>query len=250
MTQDLTVQQGGEVATVAPESVLAAIAQIAKSPDVDVAKMQMLLDMQERLMNRQAEIAFNASMQAAQSEMKQILRDAKAEGKPYARLETIDLKTREIVTRNGFALTFGSKEAKKEGAVCVTCHVMHRAGHSRDYELEGDLDTTGIKGSQNKTNIQGLGSAVSYLRRYLKLMIFDLILTNEDNDGNRIQPTESFVNEDQVRTIIDLMQDAGLKENDSAFLAWAGVDRVERIQKQAYQRVVAMLNKKIQGMVR
>ena len=60
------------------DAVLTVIARAASDPTVDVEKMRSLLDLQERIMDRQAETAFNASMQAAQSELKQIVRDAKA----------------------------------------------------------------------------------------------------------------------------------------------------------------------------
>jgi hypothetical protein len=47
---------------------------------------------------------------------------------------------------------------------------------------------TGPKGNQNKTATHGFGSTMSYGRRYLICLIFNITLTNEDQDGN--QPGE------------------------------------------------------------
>jgi hypothetical protein len=45
-----------------------------------------------------------------------------------------------------------------------------------------------MRGSPNKTAIHGFGSAMSYGRRYLLLLIFNLAMRHEDNDGNHINP--------------------------------------------------------------
>src|SRR6185369_5002580 len=156
-------------------SLIQIIAQAARDPQVDVAKMQAILAMKERLEDREAEIAFNLAMKDAQQEMRPVIRDRKnpSTGSMYAQLETVDALIRPIYTRHGFSLSFNSGAPVKPGNLRVLCKVMHERGHSKDYELEGDLDTAGPQGKANKTNIQGLGSSASYLRRYLTLMIFN-----------------------------------------------------------------------------
>jgi hypothetical protein len=49
--------------------------------------------------------------------------------------------------------------------------LSHTAGHSRHYQADVPIDNTGPKGAQNKTMTHGFGSALSYGRRYLKLLI-------------------------------------------------------------------------------
>lgn len=61
---------------------------------------------------------------------------------------------------------------------------MHEAGHTKRYYVDLPIDSTGIKGSVNKTGVHANGSTYSYARRYLTMMIFNVVLTNEDNGRN------------------------------------------------------------------
>ena len=50
------------------------IERASRDPSVDIDKMERLLQMQERMMNRQAETAFNAALAAMQTELPMIPR--------------------------------------------------------------------------------------------------------------------------------------------------------------------------------
>ena len=63
------------------------------------------------------------------------------------------------------------------------------------------LDGVGLKGNPNKTAVQASGSTISYGRRYLKLMVFDVVLTNEDNDGNAPEKTPDEIRGDALHNI-------------------------------------------------
>ena len=76
---------------------------------------------------------------------------------------------------------------------------MHEAGHTKRYHVDLPIDSTGIKGSVNKTGVHANGSTYSYARRYLTMMIFNVVLTNEDNDGN--------VDGDQPQSLGELMNE-------------------------------------------
>jgi hypothetical protein len=91
---------------------------------------------------------------------------------------------RPIYTRNGFCLSFNSEPVEGPN-VRVICGVSHDAGHSKTFQLEAALDMAGPQGKANKTPLHGLGSSVSYLRRYLTCMIFHVVFANDDNDGQR-----------------------------------------------------------------
>jgi hypothetical protein len=60
------------------------------------------------------------------------------------------------------------------------------------------IDNKGPKGAQNKTDTHGFGSALSYGRRYLKLLIFDIATT--DDDG-RAAGNGGPINEEQVKVL-------------------------------------------------
>src|SRR5688572_15237580 len=95
-------------------SELAMYAQVikdaARDPNVDVVKLEKLLDMQERIMTRNAELAFNEAMTKAQSEITRIAADAMnpQTRSRYASYKALDKVLRPIYTSNGFALSFGT----------------------------------------------------------------------------------------------------------------------------------------------
>lgn len=168
-----------------PDSLLNFVAMAVRDPATDVAKLETLLRMQREIVADEARLAFNRAMSLVQSEMQPVVRDAEnSETKSrYARLETIDAVIRPIYSRHGFSLSFNELPAERPG-IKIACDVAHSGGHSAAYSLEAVLDVAGPKGGINKTPLHGLGSAVSYLQRYLTRMIFNVVLRNEDNDGN------------------------------------------------------------------
>ena len=158
------------------------IAGVIEKPSVNVEKIRALLDMQRENDRDQRHLAFMVAMAEAQEKMQPIVRADAGERKKYAKLERIDNEIRPIYTAAGFSLSFNSKKMEN-GAVRMMCKCFHKAGWTEEYELEGDLDMSGPQGKATKPSIQGLGSSVSYLRRYLTLMIFNVTLKDEDNDG-------------------------------------------------------------------
>jgi hypothetical protein len=208
------------------DSLLNFVAMAVRDPSVDVTKLSALLREQRQIIADDARLKFQRAFAEAQAEMVPVTRDAVNDQtrSKYARLETIDAAIRPIYTRYGFAMSFDSEPI--EGGVRIVCEVTHRDGHAKTYRLESGLDTAGAKGNANKTPMHGLGSAVSYLRRYLKTMVWDLALSNEDNDGNR---TRHATNDDgellsraQLAELDDLM--TRTQSSEGRFLAHHNLD--------------------------
>lgn len=220
------------------QSIIAVIERAATNPDVDIEKMERLLAMQERVMDRNAEVAFNAAMNLCQAKCPTVYKDAQnADNKSrYAKLEKVDDAIRPVYTDHGFSLSFGSRSV--EGGVTVTCKVSHRDGHSRDYELTGALDNTGMKGGATKTAIQGLGSSVSYLRRYLTCMIFNVILTDEDNDGQR---EAAFLSDVQIQILVEKLGGPGPRVSD--FCKSVGLERLQEAAASEFDKLVARVTR-------
>jgi hypothetical protein len=168
------------------DSLLNFVARAMADPSIDVAKLEMLLRMQREIVADDARLQFNRAMSLAQGEMQPVVRDAQntQTNSKYALLETIDAAIRPIYVKHGFMLSFNSEPIDGPDERII-CEVSHTAGHSKRYQLDAPLDTVGPQGRANKTPLHGLGSTVSYLRRYLTAMIFNIVLKNEDNDGNR-----------------------------------------------------------------
>jgi len=198
--------------------------------------MERLLAMQERILAKNAEVAFNTAMQSAQSEMPVVVRDATnpSTNSKYARLESVNALIKPVYTQHGFSLSFGSADGAPANCFRLTCLVAHRNGHSRLYQCDLPLDSTGMKGLPNKTLMHAHGSTMSYGRRYLTLLIFNVSISNEDTDGNLKPPkppgpatatekTRAYV----VAQLSDIRQqlhayliDRGVVMPDEALEAW------------------------------
>src|SRR5215467_14443156 len=161
------------------------IERASRDPEFDVHKLGELLRMQRELVDQQAQREFNAAMAAAQTVMLPIIRDAQNPHTKsrYAKLETIDREMRPIYTRHGFAVRFGSAPSPREGWIRIVCTVSHTGGCSEVNYLDAPPDDVGARGGSSKTGVQGVGSAVTYLRRYLLCMVFNIVLADQDDDG-------------------------------------------------------------------
>lgn len=233
MSGELTTQEVG---------VLATLERIALNPEIPVEKLERLLDMQERIMAKQADAEFNAAMARVQGAMPAVLRGAVNEQtrSRYAKLEAINRAIIPVYTAEGFSVTYDNPPGAPEGMVRVTATVLHRAGHSRTYHTDVPIDATGIKGQTNKTLTHAVGSSISYGRRYLALLIWNLTMTDEDDDGNAAgSPT---ITEEQAADIRALMTEAGADE--AKFLEYIGAATVEDIPAKAFKKAVAALEAK------
>lgn len=221
------------------------IAAASRDPQVDISKMKELLAMKERIDAQAASTAFNVAMRDAQAEIPAVLRDSQNEHtrSRYAKLEAIDAQIRPIYTRHGFSLSFNSPTTDDSG-VTVSCTAFHASGHSRDYQLSGSLDGAGSQGKSNKTNIQALGSTVTYLRRYLTCMIFNVVLTNEDNDGN-VGKSATAITQEQADNVECLISELGLDPKAlTNFLTIMEAKTVREIKADRYRQAMTLLQAK------
>ena len=162
--------------------ILNVIAKAAADPNTDVDKLERLLAMQERVLDREAEQAFNAALRSAQDEIRPILKNKKNDTtrSTYADLEAVSDAIDPIFRSHGFSSSFGTADCPLDNHYRVTCRLSHTGGHHRDYQADVPSDMMGMKGNQNKTATHGFGSALSYGRRYLKLLIADVSTTDDD----------------------------------------------------------------------
>lgn len=171
-------------------SLMQVIAKAASDPNVDVEKMERLFAMQERVQARDAEMAFNSALNAAQAEMRPIAANASnpQTRSRYATFDKLDRVLRPIYTSHGFSLSFDEEDSPKEQHIRVVCHVSHVAGHTRTYRCDMPADGKGAKGGDVMTKTHAAGAAKSYGARYLEKGIFNVAVGEDDDDGNIGRP--------------------------------------------------------------
>jgi hypothetical protein len=166
-------------------AMLGFLQRAVSDPGFDVNKFEVVLAAVREEQAKHAEREFYRSMSAAQGEMEPIRKDAinPQTRSKYARFEAVDGHLRPIYTRHGFSVSYRTGTPSRPGAVRMICTVAHEAGHSVEAELEAGLDGQGAQGKANKTDVQATGSTVSYLRRYILNMVFNVALATDDDDG-------------------------------------------------------------------
>jgi len=95
-------------------------------------------------------------------------------------------------------LSYSWKQELLENNIKITCVVTHIDGHSEETWLSAPADNSG-----GKNTIQGIGSAVSYLKRYTLTNAFGLS-SEEDDDGIGSELTKTEIQELQLIQIQDL----------------------------------------------
>lgn len=173
------------IADPGPASMLAVIANAAANPAVDVAKMKELLEMQRSIERGHQEREFNEALLAAQDEMPPVTKDKKGDRYRYASLEKVSKEIDNIARKYGFSQSFGTADSPLAGHYRVVCDLSHRGGVTRRYFLDLQADVGGSQGKANKNPVQAVGSTVSYGRRYIKVMMFDVVIVGEDTDARR-----------------------------------------------------------------
>lgn len=159
------------------------IERLAANPDVDVAKLEKLIAMKERVESRDAEAAFNESFLAMQLDIPEINEKGQIKDKfgnvqsRYALNEDIQKVLKPILKRHGFTLSFRT-EWPAPTLVKVVGILTHQDGHTRTSEFQSAADTSG-----SKNGIQALGSAVSYGHRYTTIDLLNLTSRGRDDDG-------------------------------------------------------------------
>ena len=232
-------RQSGAVQVVPPPNYLSVVERLAANKDVDVDKLQKIIDMQNNQLDREAEQAFNADMVLAQAEIKTVAKNqtnAQTHSE-YADLEAIIKSAKPIYTKYGFALSFYEGDSKGD-LIRIMVDVMHREGHTKVRHSDFAVDDVGIAGKKNKTAIHGKGSTFAYGRRYLTCMIFN-IPTGDDDDGCEPEPT---ITEEQAAEMAEKADAA--KVDEKAFCKYFGIKEFFDLPANKYKAAMNMIAKK------
>jgi hypothetical protein len=236
------IEGGSGTVTDMGDSILSVIARASTDPKVDVDKLERLLAMQERVLARDAEAAFNEALLAAQDEIRPIVknRENPETHSKYADLMALADGLDPIMRKHGFSQSFGTTDCPIPDHYRVTCLMSHSAGHSRPYQADVPCDMTGPKGGQNKTRTHGFGSALSYGRRYLKLLIADVPTT--DDDG-RAAANRLTIDDAQVASIQNLASASGA--DLAKFCRYFKIESVPELPVSRFPEAVSRLSQKL-----
>lgn len=156
--------------------------RLAKDPAVDVAKLEKLIDMQERILRHNAKAEFDAAFSQMQGEIPAITErgEIAVNGvvrSKYAKHEDILEVVKPILQKYGFAIRH--RNTFTDGKIKIIGILSHRSGHSEEDEFEAKADDSGSKNA-----IQALGSTRSYGQRYTTISLLNIATKGADDDGH------------------------------------------------------------------
>ena len=216
------------------------ISQVVDNPDFDVEKLAKMMDLQERYEDRRAEIEFNKAFNRVQAKLPTVVEncDNSQTKSKYANIKALSTAIKPVYTAEGFSTSFSEGKSELEGQIRINGVLRHTGGHKEPYSVELPRDDAGMKGTVNKTPTHAASSTLTYGRRILTLMIFD-VAPGDDTDGN--MPSIP-ITEEQAANIEALLDETGADK--VRFLKYAGADSIEEIDEKYYSTCVKMLEKK------
>lgn len=149
---------------------------------LDVATIEKILNLRERIVEENRKKEFFVNLAALQAEIPAIRKDKVIFNKDgsvryrYASYDTILETIQPVLFKYGFSVTF--KTNFEERFVEVICILKHIAGHEESTVIKVPVDT-----SSYMSDIQKIGSSLTYARRYALCLALNLV-ADDDTDGN------------------------------------------------------------------
>lgn len=196
-------------------AVLSVIERMAVNPQIDINKLEKLMEMHERIVARNARAAYYKALADMQVELPEIEEKGSIviheKGKdktpenviqstPYALWEDINAAIKPVLSKFGFALSFRTGQSP-DGRVTVTGILSHAEGHSEETTMILQHDSTGSKNA-----VQAIGSSTSYGKRYTASALLNITSRGEDDDGTTGGAPEPISDEqrNELQSLISL----------------------------------------------
>lgn len=233
-----------EPAPVAKSEEVSGLVELALTQGVDVKIIEKLVELQERVADRDSRSALTRALAKFQTECPSIHKSQSAKiatnagagySYTFASLDDIAKVVRPILHVYGLSYTWDS-EVREKGHLRVICTVAHIDGASVSALFECPIE------SQTKTSgAQKVGAALTYARRQSLVQVLGLTTTDDDTDGVESVSGET-INKKQLADIEALLSETGADRG--RFLEYVGVSKTELIPESAYGMAVRTLEAK------
>ncbi len=199
----------------------------------NVAVIERLTDLYERLQAKDAEKRFAAAFVALQNELPVIVASTPIPNRgKYERFEDVMRVIQPLLVKHGFAVSFTMDF--KEGRILETCHLKHVDGHSQS-------NSFAVRTGKADSDTQADCKAATTAKRNALLNCFNIVirqdaLQNEEGDatleGDPITWEQAEYLREQVKET---------RSDEAAFLRFAGAAKYEDIPASRYDRLAAAL---------
>lgn len=235
------IPAGTRVVVPQEDGLLLMIERALCNPDIQVDKLNALLDMKikwdaeqerkaEKAEAKQAEREFTAAMVEFKKLVPKILKDKHVEFNTQKGVTSYDHATigavcDAIIPALATSGLTHSWEPKQEGKLIrVTCTLSHPGGHKKSVSMESFADDSGTKNP-----LQAMRSATTYMERYTLLDVCGVATGGMPDDDGRAsgRPTEPTITAQQVADLTALITEHG--GNMTKLLRYLKVDSLDQI---------------------
>lgn len=240
----VSTDAAGEVALpVTEQDRMHLLLQQAVAKGVDVDSLSKLLDLHERMADRLAAQEFAAALAAFQEACPPIAKRSEAVVSTksggqyrfrYAELDEIARTVRPLLAKHGLSYSWDSALGGTGATIKATCVLRHVNGHCVTASFEAPTESL----TQAMSAQQKHAAALTYARRQSLIQVLGLTTADPDLDGASHEP----ISPDQCVALEALVEEVGADR--ARFLAYMGVERMESVLADDYNRAVSALERK------
>ena len=225
----------------------AVLSDPARLAELDVEKLERLMEMQRTLDADDARRQFYAAFRDVQDAMWRVPKRGlnTSTRSRYALAEDVYAMLDPITTRHGFSRSFSTEASSLDNHIRFVLTVRHSAGHHETHRFDAPVDDVGMKGNPTKTRLHGMASSYTYVERHMVCKVFGVQTGEADDDGNAaagVGPSAAPVSEREAADVQALIEETGADR--ARFLAYFGVDSIEALPASRLREAVAMLRRK------
>ncbi|WP_375657404.1 ERF family protein [Bartonella sp. CM120XJJH] len=203
--------------------------------DVDMDRLERLIALREKEIERQNYEKFASDLSNMQIEYQKIQKNSTNThtNSQYATLDQYIDAVKNTLAKHRFALFSRIKEQSSDNII-IEMTLTHPSGNKISTEGKFPYDTKGCK-----SNIQSVGSAITYARRYLLGMLLNVVSEDDDTDGNTPIKKAFPQQINEIRRLIVQTQ-----AEEEKILAYVDVKKLDDMSEGQAQTVLHLLKKK------
>ena len=236
---DLVERKGNQVSTSVAQEMISVIAEVAKDKDADISKMERLLEVQIKMMDRQAEIDFNQAFHALRSELPVIEQKGAIENKArmitsrYSRYEDLHAQINPLLHKHGF--TFSHNTEPHNNMMVIISTLSHIGGHNKSYKFVTPMDSSNAL----KSPMQAARSTSSFGKRTNLINALDITEATSESEVFNNQT----ISVDQAQELEEMVKNSG--SDREKFLQYCGVENMLDVTLQKYAQAKNQLTAKL-----
>jgi len=208
---------------------VSSLIEMAINADLDIEKLERLMEMKEREENKTSYAAFVVAISRFQAECPTVKKTGMVKDKngkqiySYPKFDSIMKTIQPHLEKNSLSVRFNSEIS--DNSVKVLCMVSHAGGHTDESSFSCPIEGH-MAGGANAS--QRTASANSFAKRYAIMNALNIAGSDYDDDDAQIlgEPPETITKEQAAQFRDDL---EALKADVGYFCKWMKVDELEDI---------------------